>query len=72
VSSVALNVIVSFPILGAWLAMRGTRYLSLRRERREQAEWERVRAGLSALDADLDRAWADAWAKERERVRRYR
>ncbi len=70
-SSVALNVIVSSPILGAWLAMRGTRYLSLRRGRRgrrEQAEWERVRAGLSALDADLDRAWA----KERERVRRYR
>ena len=67
-SSVALNVIVSAPILGAWLAMRGTRYLSLRRGRREQAEWERVRAGLSALDADLDRAWAN----EREQVRRYR
>jgi hypothetical protein len=67
VSSVALNVIVSSPILGAWLALRGTRYLSRRRVRREQAEWERARAGLSALDADLDRAWAE----ERERVRRY-
>ena len=67
-SSVALNVIVSAPILGAWLALHGTRYLSRQRVRREQAEWERVRAGLSALDADLDRAWA----KEREQVRRYR
>ena len=67
-SSVALNVIVSAPILGAWLALRGTRYLARLRVRREQAEWERVRDGLSALDADLDRAWA----KERERVRRYR
>ncbi len=67
-SSVALNVIVSAPILGAWVALRGSRYLSRLRVRREQAEWERVRAALSALDADLDRAWA----KEPERVRRYR
>ena len=28
------------------------------RRRREQAAWTRVEAGLSELDADLDRAWS--------------
>jgi len=70
-SSVMLNVIVCAPILIAWLAVCGpwylSRHLASRRRRREQAAWTRVEAGLSELDADLDRAWV----AEHERIRRH-
>lgn len=65
-----LNVIVCAPVLIAWLAVCGPWYLSRRlasrRRRQEQAAWTRVEAGLSELDADLDRAWI----AEHERIRR--
>jgi hypothetical protein len=66
-----LSVIVCAPVVAAWLALCGplylSRYLSRRRWRRERAEWARLTAGESELDADLDRAWA----AECERIRRY-
>jgi hypothetical protein len=66
-SSVTVNVVVCAPILTAWLAVCRTLYVSRRRERRQQAEWERMRPSLSALDADLDRIWS----AEEKRIRRY-
>ena len=66
-----LTVIVCVPVLIAWLAICGpghlSRHLASRRRRREQAAWTRLEAGLSELDADLDRAWI----AERERIRRH-
>jgi hypothetical protein len=66
-----LNVIVCAPILAGWLAVCGPWYLmrclARRRRRRAEAAWTRLEAGLSELDADLDRAWI----AERERIRRH-
>jgi hypothetical protein len=66
-----LNVIVCAPILIGWLAVCGPWYLASylvkRRRRRAEAAWTRLEAGLSELDADLDRAWI----AERERIRRH-
>jgi hypothetical protein len=67
VSSVMVNIIVCAPALIAFLAVCATGYFARRRRRRQAAEWERVRPGLSGLDADLDRTWA----REQERIRRY-
>ena len=68
---VMLTVIVCAPVLIAWLVVCGPGYLSRRlasrRRRREQAAWTRIEAGLSELDADLDRAWI----AEYERIRRH-
>jgi hypothetical protein len=63
-----LTAIACAPILAGWLAVHAHRYLSGRRERRENAEWAQLAAGLAELDADLDRTWA----AEQERMRRYR
>jgi hypothetical protein len=62
-----LNVIMGVLIVAAWLAVGGTSYRSRRRALRQQAEWERLRASLSWLDAELDRTWAE----EQERIRRH-
>jgi hypothetical protein len=66
-----LNVIVCAPILIGWLAVCGpwwrARDLATRRPPRAEAAWTRLEAGLSELDADLDRAWI----AERERIRRH-
>jgi hypothetical protein len=60
---IMLEVIVGAPILIGWLALCGpwylSRHLARRRRRRELAAWMRVSPGLSELDADLDRTWAD-------------
>jgi hypothetical protein len=69
-SPTMLNVIVCAPILIGWLAFCGpwhlSRRLARRRRRRDEAAWTRLERGLSDLDADLDRAWA----QERERSKR--
>jgi hypothetical protein len=66
-----LNVIVCAPVLAGWLALCGpwylARYLMRRRWRREGAEWARLTAEESELDADLDRTWT----AEHERTRRH-
>jgi hypothetical protein len=57
-----LEVIVSAPILLAWLLLCGpwylSRHLARRRRRQELTAWMRVSPGLSDLDADLDRTWS--------------
>ena len=63
-----LTAIACAPILAGWLAVHAHRYLSGRREQRENAEWAQLAAGLAELDADLDRTWT----AEQERMRRYR
>jgi hypothetical protein len=68
VQSSVVALIACTPILVAWLAVFAYRSRATRRRRREQAQWTRLIAGLSELDAELDRTWAD----EQERVRRYR
>jgi hypothetical protein len=68
VQSSVLTLIACTPILVAWLAVFGYRSRATRRRRREQAEWTWLAAGLSELDAELDRAWTD----EQDRIRRYR
>lgn len=69
-SSVMLTVIVGAPVLVAWLAVCAPWYLSRHRARRrllrDESNWGRVSAGLSDVDADLDRAWDT----ERDRIRR--
>ena len=66
-----VNVLVCAPVLAGWLALCGpgylARFLLWRRQGRERAEWARLTAAESALDADLDRAWT----AEHERIRRY-
>jgi hypothetical protein len=70
-SSIIVNVIVCAPVIIGWLAVCGPWYvarcLARRRRRRAEAAWTRMEAGLSVLDADLDRTWI----AERERIRRH-
>jgi hypothetical protein len=71
VPSSLLTLIACSPILLGWLAIYACRTWVNGRGRRQQArseaQWDRLTAGLSDLDAHLDQAWAD----ERERIRRY-
>ena len=66
-----LTLIACSPILVGWLAICACRTWTRGRRRRQQArsraQWARLTAGLSDLDAHLDHAWA----AERERIRRY-
>jgi hypothetical protein len=72
VPSSLLTLIACSPIMAGWLAIYGCRFWAVGRQRRQearrQAEWARLTARLSELDAHLDRAWA----AEQERIRRYR
>jgi hypothetical protein len=68
VPSSVVTVIACAPILTAWLAVLVYRYQATRRLRREHEQWTRLIAGLSELDAELDRSWT----AEEERIRRYR
>jgi hypothetical protein len=71
VPSSLLTLIACSPIIIGWLAVYACRRWSGSNQRREAArhaaQWERLTAQLSELDAHLDRAWA----VERERIRRY-
>jgi hypothetical protein len=66
-----LTLIACSPILLGWLAVYACRTWVKDRGRRQQAtsraQWDRLAARHSDLDAQLDRAWA----AERERIQRY-
>jgi hypothetical protein len=66
VPSTVLTAIACTPIVAGWLGVCVSRYLPGRR-RVHARQWTRIAAGLSELDAELDRAWAE----EQERIRRY-
>jgi hypothetical protein len=67
-----LTLIACSPILIGWLAVYACRGWSGGRSRRQQArcqaQWARIAAALSDLDAELDRTWA----AEKERIERSR
>jgi hypothetical protein len=65
--SSVLTVVACTPILAGWLAVCLFQCLAVRRRRRQDAEWTRLAAALSDLDAELDHTWA----AEQERMRRY-
>jgi hypothetical protein len=67
VASSVLTVIACSPILAGWAAVCVFQYLSLRRRRRQRAQWARLAATLTGLDAELDQIWA----AEQERIRRH-
>jgi hypothetical protein len=71
VPSSLLTLIACSPIIIGWLAVYACRRWSGSSQRRQaarhEAEWDRLTAGLSELDAHLDRAWI----AERERIQRY-
>ena len=57
--SAMLTLAACAPILAGWLTAGVCRLVVQRRRgRREDAAWERLTAGLTGLDAKLDRIWA--------------
>lgn len=62
-----LTAIACTPIVAGWLAVGVCQFLSVRRRRLHGRQWALLAAGLSELDAELDRTWTE----EQERIRRY-